>query len=248
MHFYRIVRNPSRKGLAGTSREWTDQCNPLKPLKSEEDAVIAYAKSHPGTGYKKLSYQMLDEGIVALTPSQLYRILGKENLLDRWGKTRGVAGKEYKDKPTKPNEHWHTDIMYIKVLGMWCFLIAVLDGFSRYVVGWKVMLDMTAKSVSLFMQEVVDRTGVKSVKLINDNGSQLISRDFREVLLSADIQQIRIRRNHPQSNGKSERFNGLVRRECLRPANPVTVMEVEKVVGQYIDEYNNRRLHSSLTI
>jgi len=84
------------------------------------------------------------------------------------------------------------------------------------------------------------------VKLINDNGSQLLSKDFREVLLSADIQQIRIRRNHPQSNGKIERFNGLVRQECLRPESPVTVEDVQKVVGQYIEEYNNRRLHSSI--
>lgn len=220
--------------------------HPLKPLKSEEEAVIGYSKGHPGVGYKKLSYQMLDEAVAALTPSQVYRILDKENLLDKWGKTRQEAGKEYKDKPTKPNEHWHTDIMYIKVLEMWCFMIAILDGYSRYVVGWKIMLDMTAQSVSLFMQEVIDRTGIKSVKLINDNGSQLISKDFREVLLSADIRQIRIRRNHPQSNGKSERFNGLVRQECLRPESPVTVTEVEKVVGRYIEEYNNHRLHSSI--
>jgi len=220
--------------------------HPLKPLKSEEEAVIGYAKSRHGVGYKKLCYQMIDEGIAALTPSQVYRILDKEKLLDKWGKTRQEAGKEYKYKPTKPNEHWHTDIMYIKVLEIWCFLIAILDGYSRYVVGWKIMLDMTAQSVSLFMQEVIDRTGIKSVKLINDNGSQLISKDFREVLLSADIQQIRIRRNHPQSNGKIERFNGLVRQECLRPESPVTVEEVQKVVGQYIEEYNNRRLHSSI--
>jgi len=60
---------------------------------------------------------------------------------------------------------------------------------------------MTAQSVSLFMQEVLDKTGCTSVKLINDNGSQLISKDFREVLSSADIKQIRIRRNHPQIEG-----------------------------------------------
>jgi len=220
--------------------------HPLKPLKREEEAVIEYAKSHCGIGYKRLTYQMLDEGVVALTPSQVYGILKGEGLLDRWGKTRGDSAKEYKDKPTRPNEHWHTDIMYIKVLGMWCFLIVILDGYSRYVVGYKVMLDMTAQSVSLFMQEVIDRTGIKSVKLINDNGSQLISKDFREVLLSADIQQIRIRRNHPQSNGKIERFNGLVRQECLRPNSPVTIMEVERVVGQYIEGYNNHRLHSAI--
>ena len=179
---------------------------------------------------------MHDEGIAALTPSQAYRILDKENLLDRWGKTRQEASKEYKDKPTKPKEHWHRTSCISQVLGMWCFMIAILDGFSRYVVGFKIMLDITAQRVSLFMQGVIERTGVKSVKLINDNGSQLISKDFKEVSLSTDIQQISIRRNHPQSNGKIERFNGLVRQECLRPGSPVTVREVEKVVGQYVED------------
>ncbi|MCX7914423.1 MAG: integrase core domain-containing protein, partial [Thermodesulfovibrionales bacterium] len=158
----------------------------------------------------------------------------------------GRAEREYKDKPKGINEHWHTDIMYMKVLGMWCFLITLIDGYSRYVVGHKVMLDMTAQSVSLFMQEVIDKTGVKRVKLINDNGSQLISKDMKVVLSRAGICQIRIRRNHPQSNGKSERLNGLIRQECLRPNSPVTFLEVQRVIDKYIDEYNNKRLHSSI--
>ena len=226
----------------------------LKPLQWEEESVIGYAKDHYGIGYKKLAYQMLDKGIVSLTPPQVYRILKSRNLLDKLGRVNSFAGKEYKDKPMKPNEHWHTDIMYIKRLEMWCFLIVILDGYSRYVIGWKVMLDMTAQSVSLFMQEVIDNNPClsvlhkigDSVKLINDNGSQLISRDFKEVLLSANIQQIRIRRNHPQSNGKVERFNGLVRQECLRPHSPVTLNEVKKVIREYVDYYNNHRLHSAI--
>lgn len=127
--------------------------NPLKSLKWEAEAVISYALEHKGMGYKKLTFKMLDENIVALTPSQVYRILKNANMLLKWGRIKNGAGKEYKEKPTKPNEHWHTDIIYIKVSGLWCFLMVVLDGFSRYVVGWKVMLDMTAQSVSMFIQQ-----------------------------------------------------------------------------------------------
>lgn len=229
-------RRPEKKGFV----------HPMKPLKREEEVVVAYARGHAGVGYKKLTWQMVDEDVVALTPGQVYRILSRAHLLDRWGQTVGGAGAEYREKPGRPNEHWHTDLMYIKVLGMWCFLIAVLDGFSRYGVGWKVLLDLTAQSVSLFMQELVDRVGCASVKLIHDNGSQLISRDFRQVLLSANIQQVRIPRNHPQSNGKAERFIGLVRQECLGSQSPATIWEVEKVIGEYMDEYNHRRFHSAI--
>lgn len=172
--------------------------HPLKALPCEEAAVIEYAKNNGGTGYKKLTYQMLDADVVALTAAQVYRILNGHDLLDKWGTVKGGTAKEYKHKPTRPDEHWHTDIMYIKVLGMWCFLIAVLDGYSRYIVDWKVMLDMTSRSVSLFMQEVIDKNSPNGVMLINDNGSQPISNDFKKVLMAGNIQQCRIRRNHPR--------------------------------------------------
>lgn len=220
--------------------------HPHKALQCEETAVTEYAKKHVGTGYKKLTYQMLDTDIAALTPAQVYRILSEHDLLDKWGNVKGGAGKEYKHKPVKLNEHWHTDIMYIKVLETWCFLIAILYGYSRYIVDWKIMLDMTSQSVSLFMQEVVDKRASNGVKLINDNGSQLISNDFIKVLMAGNIQQIRIRRNQPQSNGKIERFNGLVRQECLRPNSPVSIPEVEKTIASFVDHYNNHRLHSAI--
>ena len=87
----------------------------LKVLKEEEDIVVRYAKLNPGIGYKKLTYQMIVDIIVYLTPPQVYGILTKYNLLNRWGNIKGRAEKEYREKPTKVNEHWHTDIMYIKV-------------------------------------------------------------------------------------------------------------------------------------
>jgi len=243
-----IKRATYHNWLNWRPKEKTGFVHPHKALRCEEEAVIEYAKKNPGIGYKKLTYQMLDEDIAALGPSQVYRILSNAGLLDKWGKTRGAAGKEYKHKPAKPNEHWHTDIMYVKILERWCFLIALLDGYSRYIVGWKLMPDMTAQSVSLFMQEVIDTSSYEGINpvLINDNGSQLISRDFKKVLLAGEIQQRRIRRNHPQSNGKIERFNGLVRQECLRPHSPVTIQGAEKVIADYVDYYNNRRVHSAI--
>ncbi|MCX7914614.1 MAG: hypothetical protein N2511_08545 [Thermodesulfovibrionales bacterium] len=48
--------------------------HPLRPLNWEVEAVVAYAKRYPLTGYKKLTYQMLDEGIVAL--SLFHRFIG----------------------------------------------------------------------------------------------------------------------------------------------------------------------------
>ena len=69
-----------------------------------------------------------------LSGSAVYSILSKQNLLGRWISQSGIsAEKEYQYKPTRVHEHWHTDIAYVKVRGVFYFLIMMLDGYSRYV-------------------------------------------------------------------------------------------------------------------
>lgn len=51
---------------------------------------------------------------------------------------------------------------------------------------------------------------------------------------------------YPQSNGKQERMQGTVKRECIREENPATVEAARRVAGQYVDYYNGQRLHSAI--
>ena len=51
---------------------------------------------------------------------------------------------------------------------------------------------------------------------------------------------------YPQSNGKQERMQGTIRRECIRERNPQTVAEARRFVGEYVEYYNGKRLHSSI--
>ena len=51
---------------------------------------------------------------------------------------------------------------------------------------------------------------------------------------------------YPQSNGKIERFHKTIKQECIRPKTPLTLEDAQRVVGQYITEYNTVRLHSAI--
>jgi len=77
--------------------------------------------------------------------------------------------------------------MYVKIGEIWGFLKANLDGFSRYIVGWKLLTDLAGRSVSLFTQEVLDKNPGISQEIIHDNGSQFISKEFREVIALEQI-------------------------------------------------------------
>lgn len=52
----------------------------------EKEAIILYAKNHIGEGYRRLTYMMMDENVVAASPSTVYRILKSAGLLNKWNR------------------------------------------------------------------------------------------------------------------------------------------------------------------
>ncbi|MCX7715667.1 MAG: IS3 family transposase [Clostridia bacterium] len=223
--------------------------NPYEILDEEVRKVIEYRTSSDERrriSHKKLTYMMIDEDIVYLSVSSVYRILKKHRLLGPSYKEKGDAGDEYAEKPAYVHHHWHVDIAYVKIYGEFFYLVAMLDGYSRFVLGWKLMLDMTKQSVTLFAQKVCDEYPEATPKIIHDNGSQFVSHEFKNLLRENGCFDIATRVRHPETNGKIERFFGLVRQEALGPNSPVTLFSAEKVIEEYVRYYNNTRLHSSI--
>ena len=211
-------------------------------------AVLAYRDLHPDIGYRKFTWQMVDANIAFLSESKVYDILSSHNRLQGWNKVdNGETAKEYRHKPKHIHYHWHTDIAYIKVGGVFYFLIMMLDGYSRYLLDWELMTDMLGGSVETFVQRVKEKYPYAKPRLINDNGSQFISHDFKRLLQKLEIQQIFTRRNHPQTNGKIERMNGTVKQEALRPGAPSDYQEAWEILNKYSYEYNHQRLHAGIS-
>jgi transposase InsO family protein len=213
----------------------------------EVAAVLAYRELHPDIGYRKFTWQMVDANVAFLSESKVYDILSENNRLQGWNRVdNGNTEKEYRHKPKHVHYHWHTDIAYVKVGGVFYFLIMMLDGYSRYLLDWELMTDMLGGSVENFVQRVKERYPYAKPKLINDNGSQFISHDFKRLLQKLEIQQIFTRRNHPQTNGKIERMNGSVKQEALRPGQPSDYQEAWEILNKYSYEYNHQRLHAGI--
>jgi len=213
----------------------------------EIQAVLAYRDLHPDIGYRKFTWQMVDANIAFLSESKVYDILSAHNRLQGWNRVdNGETSKEYRHKPKHVHYHWHTDIAYIKVGGIFYFLIMMLDGYSRYLLDWELMTDMLGGSVENFVQRVKEKYPHARPRLINDNGSQFISHDFKRLLQKLEIQQIFTRRNHPQTNGKIERMNGSVKQEALRPGQPCDFQEAWEILNKYSYEYNHQRLHAGI--
>jgi transposase InsO family protein len=215
-------------------------------LQWEKDSIIAYAKSHLGEGYRRLTYMMMDEDIVAVSPSSTYRVLRSAGLLNRWNETKTNSKGNGFIQPLSPNEHWHVDIKYVNFKGTFLFLISVIDGYSRYNVHHELRMSMQEYDVQLTIRKALEKYPAYKPRIISDNGSQFICKDFAQYMKFEGLQHIRTSIAYPQSNGKIERFHRTAGEECLSKASFINLEDARIQIAEYVEFYNTKRLHSSL--
>lgn len=214
-------------------------------LEWETKSIVNYAKGNPGQGYRRLTYMMLDENIVAVSPSTTYRVLKRAGLLNKWNNVKTLKGEGF-TQPSKCHQHWHIDIKYVNFKGSFLFLISVIDGYSRYIVHHELRQNMQEFDVQLTLQRALEKYPDEKPRIISDNGSQFISKNFHDYLKFVGMQHIRTSIAYPQSNGKIERYHRSINEECLRKQSFINLDDARTQVDQYIKFYNTKRLHSSL--
>ena len=120
--------------------------------------------------------------------------------------------------------------------GTFLFLISVIDGYSRHIVHHELRMNMQEFDVEITVQRALEKYHCVKPRLITDNGSQFIFKDFAEYLKQAGLQHIRTSIAYPQSNGKIERYHRTIHEECLRTKSLIDLDDARK----------QKRLHSSL--
>ncbi len=188
---------------------------------------------------------MLDADVVAVSPSSVYRVLKAAGLLRKWNNMSSSKGDGFKG-PSKPHEHWHTDISYLNINGTFYYLCSVLDGYSRYIVHWEIREAMKEADVEIILQRAKEKVPGQQTRVITDNGPQFISREFKVFIRISGMTHVRTSAYYPQSNGKIERWHQSLKKECIRPKCPLSLKEAREVVLQFVDRYNEKRLHSAI--
>ena len=188
---------------------------------------------------------MLDDDVVAVGPSSVYRVLKAAGRLDRHAWVPAKKGTGFA-QPDSPHRRWHTNISYLNLGGTFCFLISVLDGYSRYIVHWEIRERMKQFDTQVVVQRALEKYSGEHPRIITDNGPQYIARDFKEFVRLMQLSHVRTSPCYPQSNGKLERWHGSIKRECIRPACPASLDEALPRVAPYVDHCNHARLPSSL--
>ncbi len=240
------------RGRAPSARRREDER--LKPK------IVASHKASRGTyGSPRIHQDLVEDG-EQVSRKRVHRLMG-ELQLEGVQKRRFRATTDSKHglpvapnllmrefEVDAPNTAWATDITYIATLDGWLYLAAILDLYSRRVVGY-AMSDRIDRHLAI---EALDhalgrRRDVRDLMHHSDRGSTYVSHDYQARLEQADITCSMSRRGDCWDNAVAESFFATLKKELLyrRPLRSSTLTRAE--VADYIDSfYNVRRRHSSL--
>ena len=213
--------------------------------KWEKDAILDYHSRHPLEGYRRLTFMMLDDDVVAVSPSSTYRVLKAAGVLGRRNFSPSKKGTGFV-QPLTAHEHWHVDISYLNICGTFYYLCSLLDGYSRYLVHSEVRECMTEQDVETIVQRAREKFPGATPRIISDNGPQFVAKDFKEFIRLCGMTHVTTSPYYPQSNGKLERYHRTIKHDCIRQKTPLSLEEARRVVAEFVQHYNEVRLHSAI--
>ncbi|TWT91329.1 IS2 transposase TnpB [Neorhodopirellula pilleata] len=125
-------------------------------------------------------------------------------------------------------------------------MCSVLDGCSRSIIHWEIREKMEEVDIEVILQRAREKFPNAKPRIITDNGPQFISRDFKEFIRIAGMTHVKTSPYYPQSNGKIERYHRTIKGDCIREKHIETVEDARRIVGDYVNYYNEVRLHSAI--
>jgi putative transposase len=143
-----------------------------------------------------------------------------------------------------PNQVWSIDITFIKMLHGHMYLTAIIDWYSRKIVGWNLSDTLDTVHVINTVLKAVEEYGVPGI-INSDQGSQFTSNEYKELLKSLNIRQSMDGKSRWADNVIVERWFRSLKTEKIYINEFRTPKELRTSIREYINEYNSERPHEA---
>ncbi len=203
--------------------------------------------AHPFLGYRKLAVMLQ---VNAKRVLRLMRLMGLQAVYQKPNTSK--ANPAHRVYPyllknlaiLRPNQVWATDITYIPLVRGWCYLVAVIDWYSRIVLSWRLSANME----SGFCVEALEEALMGGAPDIfnTDQGSQFTSDAFTGALLANGVNISMDGRGSYQDNIFTERLWRSVKYEEVYLKEYVTIEQAKAALTEYFRFYNQLRPHQAL--
>jgi transposase InsO family protein len=189
------------------------------------------------------------------------RLMRQERLKARSGRRRKVrTTNSDHDQPVAPNlllgrpapvkadEVWVADITYVPTAEGWLFVAAVMDLYSRQILGWSVWESLAATgALQALARAMVKRGYPRGVIHHSDRGIQYACAEYRRQLQRHGLIASMSRKGNCYDNAAMEAFWSTLKREAMADSDQWSRDRVRRELFEFIEsDYNRSRLHSSL--
>lgn len=241
---------------------WRDR-SPSKRMRENQELVgeirAIYAESRKTYGSPRIHADLVAKGF-QVSKNRVARLMRAEDIHSirkRKRKTTTNSQHAYPIAPNllqrdfqaqEPNQKWLGDITFIPTGEGWLYLAAILDLFSRKIVGWA--MDSTLESwlvEQAFNMAVLNRKQIEGLLHHTDRGSQYAGGTYQKLLTAYDIQVSMSRSGDCYDNAPMESFFSTLKCEQVHFKDYLTRAEAKTDIFAYIEGFYNRtRRHSSL--
>jgi putative transposase len=176
-------------------------------------------------------------GLIAIYPKRNLSKLGHA----RYVRPYLLRGLEI----NRPNQVWATDITYIPMAKGFMYLTAIIDVYSRYIVGWELSNNLYAEGVLDVLKKAIQRHGKPEI-INSDQGAQFTCPIWTEFLDKSGIQISMDGKGRATDNIYIERFWRTLKQDYVYLNPALDGMELFNGIKEFIDYYNHRKSHQGI--
>ena len=232
----------------------------VEPINREDLEIInnidQIYTEYPFFGHRRIRDELEDEYGIKIGRHRVRNdmsIMGIQAFYPRRKVNTSTPNKEYKVYPyllrnmtiNRCNQVWEADITYIPLNGKFCYLIAIIDWYSRCILSYRISNSLDTSFCLDALNHAFDLYGKPDI-FNTDQGSQFTSRAFTQALFDKNIAVSMDSVGRAIDNIIIERFFRTLKYEDIYLNRYSSIKELKQGVERYMTFYNHKRKHSSL--
>jgi putative transposase len=213
----------------------------------QEEAVLSTWRNHASFGPGQVRNQLRRQGITVSTKT--VRNIMEANGYQVPRKKQKKKDKGQRFEARRPLELAQMDILEFFINKLKVYVILLLDDFSRFIMGWRLLEETSIDAVIGLVQDAIDRYG-KMAEILTDRGFVFYSwrgvNRFERYLELEGVDHTHARPHHPQTLGKVEACNRRIKEELFEREHFLNAHDADAAIEEWVNHYNYERTHQGL--